>query len=80
MKKETEYLLQNGLARPSSSPWCSPFFLEGKPDGSPWFITNFHKVNAVTLLDSYPLLRMEDCIDNPGSAHYVTKLDLLKGY
>lgn len=80
LKKETEYLLQNGLAWPSSSPWCSPCLLEGKPDGSPRFIADFRKVNAVTVPDSYPLPRMEDCVDNLGSAHYVTKLDLLKGY
>lgn len=30
--------------------------------------------------DSYPLPRMEDCIDNVGSAHFVSKLDMLKGY
>lgn len=68
------------LARPSSSPWCSPCLLEGKPDGSPWFITDFRKVNAVTVPESYPLLRMEDCVDNLISAQYITKLDLLKGY
>ncbi len=34
----------------------------------------------MTVPDSYPLPRMEDCIDNIGSAHFVTKLDMLKGY
>lgn len=29
---------------------------------------------------SFPLHRMEDCIDRVGSAKFVTKLDLLKGY
>lgn len=72
MKQETNYLLQNGLATPSLSPWCS--------DGSPRFITDFRKVNAVTVSDCYPLPRMEDCIDNLGTAKYVSKLDMLKGY
>ncbi len=30
--------------------------------------------------DSFPLPRMEDCIDRVGPAKFVTKLDLLKGY
>ena len=30
--------------------------------------------------DCYPLPRMEDCIDNLGTAEYISKLDLLKGY
>lgn len=54
--------------------------LEAKTDGSPRFITDFRKVNAVTIRDSYPLPRMEDCIDNLGTANFVSKLDLLKGY
>lgn len=80
MKEETEYLLQNGLAVPSSSPWSSPCLLEAKSDGSPRFITDFRKVNGVTVRDCYPLPRMEDCIDNLGTAKYISKLDLLKGY
>lgn len=30
--------------------------------------------------DCYPLPRMEDCVDSIGSARFVSKLDLLKGY
>lgn len=80
MKQEAEYLLRNGLAKHSSSAWSSPCLIEGKPDGSPRFITDYRKVNSVTVPDSYPMPRMEDCIDNLGSAKFVTKLDLLKGY
>ena len=79
MTQEVEYLLQNDLASASSSPWSSPCLLEVKSDGSPRFITDFRKVNAVTVRDSYPLPRMEDCIDNLGAAEFVSKLDLLKG-
>lgn len=80
MKREVEYLLQHGLAVHSSSPWSSPYLLETKPDGSPRFITDYRKVNAVTVPDSYPLPRMDNCIDNLGTATFVSKLDLLKGY
>ena len=80
MKTETEYLMDHNLARPSSSAWSSPCLLETKADGSPRFITDYRKVNAVTVPDSYPLPRMEDCVDNLGSAKFVSKLDLLKGY
>lgn len=80
MKQETEYLLSNGLAMPSHSPWSSPCLVEAKPDSSPRFITDYRKVNAVTVVDSFPLPRVEDCVDNIGAAKYVTKLDLLKGY
>lgn len=37
-------------------------------------------MNKVTKPDSYPLSRMEDCIDQVGAAKFVSKFDLLKGY
>lgn len=80
MKGEVQYLLQNGLAKPSTSAWSSPCIVEAKSDGSPRFITDFRKVNSVTVRDSYPLPRLEDCVDNLGNAKFVSKLDLLKGY
>lgn len=80
MKEEVEYLVENGLAQPSCSPWSSPCLLTPKSDGTPRFCTDYRKVNAVTVSDSFPLPRMEDCIDSIGPAKFITKLDLLKGY
>lgn len=80
MRAEAEYLLENGLAGHSCSSWSSPCLLVPKPDGTFRFCTDYRKVNAVTIPDCYPLPRMEDCIDNLGSAQFVSKLDLLKGY
>ncbi len=80
MKQETDYLVKHGLAVPSSSPWCSPCLLVPKPDGSSRFCTDYRKVNQVTKADSYPLPRIEDCVDRIGKSKFVTKLDLLKGY
>ena len=37
-------------------------------------------MNSVTKTDSFPVPRMDDCIDNIGQAKYVTKFDLLKGF
>jgi hypothetical protein len=42
--------------------------------------TNYRHVNAVTKSEYFPLHRLDDCIDRVGSANYVSKLDLLKGY
>ncbi|KAI3358864.1 hypothetical protein L3Q82_015258, partial [Scortum barcoo] len=80
MKRKVEYLVQNGFAVPSSSPWSSPCLLDTKSDGSPRFCTDFRKVNAVTVPDAYPLPLIDDCIDEIGPAKYISKLDMLKGY
>jgi len=40
----------------------------------------FGKVDSLSKSDSYPLPRIEDCIDGVGNPKYVSKFDLLKGY
>ena len=80
IRKEVEYMLQNGIVEPSQSQWSSPCVLVPKPDGSFRFCTDFRKVNSVTKPDCHPLPRIDDCIDQIGSAQFVSKFDLLKGY
>ncbi|XP_033761567.1 uncharacterized protein LOC117343335 [Pecten maximus] len=80
MSDEIQYMLDNDIIEPSQSEWSSPCLLVPKPDKSFRFCTDFRKVNAVTKTDSFPMKRLQDCIDKVGSAKYVTKFDLLKGY
>lgn len=80
MSREVKYLVENELVEGSHSEWSSPCLLVPKPNSTYRFCTDYRKVNAVTKTDSYPIPRMEDCIDKVGSAKYVSKLDLLKGY
>lgn len=68
LTREVECLLEHGLAEPSNSARCSPCLLEAKGDSSQRFITDYCKVSALTVPDSYPLPRMEDCVDGLGSA------------
>lgn len=77
---EVNYMLENNIAKPSFSDWASPCLLVGKSDGTQRFCTDYRRVNILTRPDSYPLPRMEDCVDQVGSANYVSKFDLLKGY
>ena len=42
--------------------------------------TDYRKVNTVTKTDTYPIPRIDDCIDKIGNARYVSKFDLLKGF
>ena len=65
MKKEVEYMLTHDIIEPSRSYR---------------FCTDFRKINAITKSDSYPIPRVEDCIDKIGDSKYVSKFDLLKGY
>ena len=73
-------MLQNNIIEPSKSEWSSPCILVPKPDGSFRFVTDFRKVNQCTKTNSYPIPRIDDCIDKIGNAKFVSKFDLLKGY
>ena len=80
MHKEVVYMLENDIIEPSKSDWSSPCVLVPKPGGAVRFCTDYRKVNALTKTDSYPIPRIDDCIDKIGKAKFITKCDLLKGY
>lgn len=63
---EIAYMLEHDFIEHSNSSWSSPCILVPKPDGSYRFCTDFRKVNAITKTDSYPIPRIEDCIDKIG--------------
>ena len=73
-------MLDNDFIEPSQSDWSSPCIRMPKPDGTFRMCTDYRKVNSVTKTDSFPVPRIDDCIDNIGQAKYVTKFDLLKGF
>ena len=80
VQQEVDYMLKHGLIQQSNSPWSSPVVLVKKENGQSRLCFDYRKVNSVTVTDSYPLPRVDDCIDSIGNAKYITKLDMLKGY
>ena len=52
---EVQKMLDQGVIRPSSSPWSSPLVMVKKKDGSWRVCMDFWKVNAITHRDAYPL-------------------------
>ena len=78
--KEVQYMLDHGLIQPSCSPWSSPVVLVEKGKCQYRLCFDYRQVNKVTKPDSYPIPRIDDCIDSIGNAKYITKFDMLKGY
>ncbi len=62
------------------SEWASPVVLVPKTDSTPRFCVDYRKLNAKNIRDSYPIPRMDDCIDSLGGAKVFSTLDCNSGY
>lgn len=60
MDKEIKSMLDNNITKPSSYRWESPFLLVDKAD----------KCCRLTKPDPYPLLHIENCVDQVGLTHF----------
>ena len=76
---EVKDLLEAGFIRVSHSPWSSPIVPVRKKEGSIRLCVHFHRINRVTVPDSYLMSRVNGILDCLGEAKYLTKLDLNKG-
>ena len=80
LKQEVEEMIDNGIIRPSASPWSSPVVLVGKKDGSLRFCIDYRKLNEATKKDSYPIPRIQDTLDTLNGSKFFSSLDFAAGY
>ena len=80
LKEEIQYLLDNDFIEPCKSEWSSPCILVPKPDGSHRMCTDYRKVYNLSKTDTFPIPRIDDCIDKIGNSKIITKFDLLKEF
>ena len=77
---EIRRMPQDGVIEHSSSAWASPVVMVPKKDGNVRFCVDYRRLNAVTIRGSYPIPRMDECIDSLGEANVFTTLDCNSGY
>ena len=79
-KKQVEELLEQGLIRPSASPYGSPILFVRKKEGTFRMVIDYRQINNLTIKDKYPLPRIDDLLDKLQGATYFSSFDLLSGY
>ncbi|UYV66004.1 hypothetical protein LAZ67_3006141 [Cordylochernes scorpioides] len=79
-KAEFQYMLNNGIIRPSNSPWASPLHLVSKKDESLRPCGDYRRLNAVTLPDRYPIPRLDDFHHILKGTRVYSKIDLCKAF
>ncbi len=68
------------MARPSSSPFCSPVLLVHNKDGSYRMCVDYRALNMITLKNRFPVPWVEDLFDKLQGSTYFSRTDLKSGY
>ena len=78
--KAVDELLEADFIEPSDSPWASPVVMVAKKSGDWRFCVDYRRLNNVTTKDSYPLPRIDECLDLVAGSSWFCALDLKSGY
>lgn len=80
VKAHIQELVEQGIARPSCSPYSSPIVVVMKKDGEIRLCVDYRLLNSKTRKDAYPLPRIEESLDALSGARWFSTLDLASGY
>ena len=79
-KAEFDYMLQQGVCQPSSSPWASPLHLVRKKNGQWRPCGDYRRLNAITVPDKYPIAHISDFAHKLSGCKVFSTIDLTRAY
>ncbi|MCO5571593.1 hypothetical protein L7F22_025338 [Adiantum nelumboides] len=78
--RQVNELVEKGMVRPSSSPFCSPVLLVQKKDGTYRMCVHYRALNRITIKNRFPVPQLEDLFDKLQGSTYFSRIDLKSGY
>ncbi len=75
-------MMKGGLISqaPASTPIAAPFFFVWKKDSTRQPVIDYHKLNDITVKDSYPLPCINETLEHMQGAKFFSKFNLKMGY
>ncbi|GFU34035.1 transposon Tf2-6 polyprotein [Trichonephila clavipes] len=80
VKVEFEFLLAQGIIRPSKSPWSSPLHVVPKSDSTVRPVGDYRQLNSVTEFDSYSMPYLNDFAHALHGKRIFSKIDIFKAF
>lgn len=73
-------MLTDKVGDSATTEWASSVVFAPKKDGSLRFCVDHRRLNVMTVRDSYPIPKIDECIDSLGTAAIFSTLDANSGY
>ncbi|GBG85759.1 hypothetical protein CBR_g40488 [Chara braunii] len=80
LHRQLKELIEKGWIRPSVSLYGSPVLFVPKKGGTLRMCIDYRGLNAITVKNAEPLLRIDDLLDRVQGCWYFSKIDLKFGY
>lgn len=80
VKHEFQVMMEQGLCRPSKSPWASALHIVPKKNGDIRVCGDYRRLNSVTTPDRYPVPRLKDFTYQLNGKKIFSTIDLNRAY